>query len=308
MYNLSINAEFNLWNQIFPEFTIDDYIFILPPANIIGDTYIPLGFIKSFEKYRRKKVYIAASGYLSAHKKVINLFSFESNKVKFLDQQSFQIVTEIYCNGPYIVFLDKIDKRFFANQLASIVHPGFGSDAINWIQKGISLYDLYKIHLNLDSNIVINYHHSTSLQDSKALQLFNDMGLKSQKTVIIFPDTNTIKWNSIEFINDLAELLINNNFKVIIDTNNSRSFNNFKNTQLELGVIVPFINLCGFSIILRSGMADITNGSSSKRVILYPSHTYKSTFTLASLGTDLIELVHEENNGWIDSLLNFFKL
>jgi hypothetical protein len=306
MHNLSIYSELNLWNQIFPEFTLEDYVFILPPANILGDSYIPLGFIESFEKYRRKKVYIAASGYLSAHKKAIDLFSFDTNKVQFLEKESFDMITEIYCNGPYIIFLDKTHKRFFANQLASIVHPGFGSDVINWIQKGISLYDLYKIHLNLDSKIIFNHHQYTSQQDSRALELFNQFELKLKKSVIIFPDTNSIKWNNIEFINDLVDLLIYNDFNVIIDSNNPLFLKKFNVIQLELGIIVPFMNLCGFSVILRSGMADVTNGSSSKRAILYPSHNHKSIFTLSSIESDLIEVVYEENNDWLDSVFNFF--
>ena len=81
----------------------------------------------------------------------------------------------------------------------------------------------------------------------------------------------------------------------------------FNVIQLELGIIVPFMNLCGFSIILRSGMADVTNGTSSKRAILYPSHSDKSIFTLSSIGSDLIEVVYEETNDWINSVFNFFS-
>ena len=307
MHNLSINFELNLWSQVFPEFTIDDYVFVLPPTNILGDSYIAMGYIDSFEKYRRKKVFIAASVNLSAHKKITDLHTGMLGKLRFLDKKSFEIITEIYCNGPYIVYTDINNKRFFANQLASIVHPGFGSDAINWIQKGISVYDLYKIHLNLNSNVIFENHLNTDLQNLSALELFNKLNFKIKKTVIIFPDTHSIKWNNIQFIDDLANILIANDYDIIVDSNNTINFPNFNTIKLELGLIVPFMNLCGFSIILRSGMADVTNGSISRRVILYPSNSDKVTFKLPSARGNVIELVHGDGNDCINSVLDFFN-
>jgi hypothetical protein len=66
------------------------------------------------------------------------------------------------------------------------------------------------------------------------------------------------------------------------------------------------MDLCGFSIILRSGMADLTNGTYSKRAILYPTESYMSTFSLSNNGWNLIELVPNYNINWFNLIHKYF--
>jgi len=250
---------------------------------------------------------VAASSNISAHKKVIDLFFNFYNRIRYLDKSSFELVTEIYCNGPYFIFLDNKEKRYFANKLASIIHPGFGSNTISWIQNGLSIYDLYRIHLNLDSTITFNYHLVSENQKLIALELFNKLKLKPNKTILLFPDSHTLKWHNNDFITELIKYFEHLNYDVIIDSNNSKYASESRTTQLELGIIVPFMDLCGFSIILRSGMADLTNGTHSKRAILYPTESYMSTFSLSDNGWNLIELVPNDNINWFDLIETNFS-
>jgi hypothetical protein len=160
--------------------------------------------------------------------------------------------------------------------------------------------------LSLDCYAPFQSHEVREVDRLDAEKLFHDWGFRKGASVVIFPDAHNIKWFNLSHLAACIELLRQVGLDVIVDTSNPEFSTIAKTSHLDLKTIVPFMDLCGHSVIVRSGMADLTIGSAAKRVILYPDDVRKNLFSIAEHGGDLVEIAALEMHEWATLITNYF--
>jgi hypothetical protein len=298
---LTLDDERKIWTQAFLGFSENHFVFVLPAANILGDAYLALGFAKAFEASRGLEVVVAASANHSSHRKAIHLYNIPAHKVAYLDNDSFRFVTSVYTNGPFYRYLNGYpEKQMSASRIGKVIHPGFGSSDIDWAAKGIQLFDLYRILLGIGPRALFHHHENSVHHVLQANALFAELKLRKGKTVVVFPDAFSLSGIKKDvFLSIIKEFQICG-FDVLVDSKDEEFSDIALRTFIDLPLIVPFLNLCGFSVINRSGMADITLKSTAKKWILYPNKLLQSVYSNSKEGENIVDVTASNSQEWSD--------
>ena len=305
---LTLQNEKNIWTQIFPNFSDNHYVFVLPPVNILGDAYIALGFIKAFEDLTGLEVLVAASANHASHRKAILLHGIAAHKVAYIDFSSFRVIASLYTNGPFYRYLEGYpEKKLWASRVAKVIHPGFGTGDLEWASKGIQLFDLYRILLGLGPRAKFQHHVASHQDELQAEVLFSKHKLRRGRTVVVFPDANSIAGIEMEVVRSLVEEFQRCEFDVIVDSNKEEFSDIVPVTYIDLRLVVPFLNICGFAVITRSGMADITLQSAAQKLILYPNKMLQSVYSNIKEGRDIFELIISGSEDWAEVTRRFTR-
>lgn len=139
-----------------------------------------------------------------------------------------------------------------------------------------------------------------------AKRKFHRLGLKVGKTVVIFPNANTHMIKNKGFWRKISAALKNHGFSVI--SNSKRGEKNISGidyVDLELNEILPFVELAGYIISIRSGICDLLASSNATKFILYPDVKSRAFDTITAYRYNsgkLEELII--NNGNSDRISN----
>jgi len=301
---LPLTDELTLWQRVFPSITIDDQVFILPPTESIGDSYIPLGFIPAYQAQQHRRVFVAASARFRSHRRMLELFGPAIERLQYLDDSSYDYVVDVYNNGPYFRVNKDQPRLTGANKLANVVHPGFGSNAVSWMDRRLPIFDIYRIHLGLDRLARFSPHPVSQDSAQAAALRFDELGLRAGQTVILYPDVRTVTGVGPAEIEQCVARCRALGLDAVIDSERAAYSAWAPVVRLSLDQIVPFMDQCGHALIVRSGMADLSLASSARRVILYPNTRMIDTFSIVEHGGQVGEFSIDQA-GWLDGLTGF---
>lgn len=248
--------------------------FLISPYGI-GDTYLILSHLKEFRLQNNVNKLILGI-VKESHGSIIKLFPDVVDKVVILDDFKMKYCEKNEFGPGYPIVLHS--EHFLSNSMQSVM--GY---------KGITLNDSYKLLLNIDINSDNIRPHISQELKTKAKKKFSDYGLKEGKTVLIAPNAVTINdtcINPLDWVY-LSKELHNRGYDIAFLSNqiDYQSISFAKSVTFEISETVPFIDLCGYFISLRSGICDVSFTANCHKYILYPNQKWfsSSLFSCTSL-------------------------
>lgn len=249
--------------------------FLVSPYGI-GDTYIILSYLEEFKK--ANNVNKLTLGIVKKnHQSLIELFPDAADKIIFLENFEMRYCKKnIFSSGKIMVLHS---ENFLSNASQSIM--GF---------KGFTLNDSYKLLLNININSRNKKPIISNNLRLRAKKRFDEYGLKENKTVIIAPNAVSISDNQIsnnEWV-VLSEKLSRNGYDIVFLSHQKeyQSIPFSKSVYFEISETIPFIELCGYFISIRSGICDVAATANCYKYILYPDIDWfsGSLYSCTSLG------------------------
>lgn len=264
----------------------------------LGDTYIICSLISDFIKLNKiQNLFLIVK---PGHDEVIKLFN-------------LSVKTVVVKNMSEVIHLCKL---FGQKKLGNIyvAHPNYIKDSsltslIGY--KGFNLADMYRAMLNipLDSSLQLP-RSPKKMSDSH----FRKLGLVKHKSIILFPEANSIDAINSQIWESIADYYKKSGFFVFSSV--SKSINVVKGTQ---SVNIPIANIRevasfgGYVIALRSGICEVMSTSKAKMMVLYPDiDWYSGPFILGSslvkmqLNTTVTEIVVHNNHKVSNQVLTRF--
>lgn len=141
---------------------------------------------------------------------------------------------------------------------------------------GFNLFSQTLAYLNIESKQELTMPKFAD-DDKYIKKIFDDNALIPGKTVLLVPYAKSVRSISLLFWNKLARKLVDYGFSVCTNTtgpmeppvaNTTGVFIPFPNS-------VPFLEMAGATIGLRSGFQDVTNTAKCLKITLYPENNYK---------------------------------
>ncbi|HEY5587882.1 MAG TPA: hypothetical protein VIK86_02885 [Candidatus Paceibacterota bacterium] len=212
-------------------------------------------------------------------------------------------LTEMPRNG-FLNILKLFFKKYFNFKPGNIViaHPNFvnRNDFKKIGKNSLNNFDVYKNMFALPEG---NSEEIPIIPESaieSASRIFDKYKFRKGLTVLIAPGANSL--NSFPDIlwNIFIEKLITMGLDVVI---NDESIVHKKSVNLKLGLleIVPFINMGGYFVSIRSGMCELVSIAKCVKVIIYPD-AIQSESVILSYGMEknvhngqLLEVVYKNN-------------
>lgn len=237
----------------------DEFVFLSSTG--IGDLYLKLLLINGLkETLGTQKISI---GYLKQkHIGVINLFRKDIYKIYKLNEDEINQLSE-YSSKP---------------SLGTVSHP---YNTINKFQSigfhNFNFLDLIKLQFNIP--LEFNNYCKPSLTNEINLIVrskMDELGVELNQAVLIAPTAVTFKPISTDFWIDMIDILIRRGRKVLL-LEKSLNFKNYSNANLiyidfPLEEAISITNYCGSFIGYRSGICDLVESSTAKKVIIYPEN------------------------------------
>jgi hypothetical protein len=270
-----------------------EFYFICPGG--LGDTFIACLLAEEFLKnHPGKKINLI----IKPGQKDIPVLFPTINKIYFLPPQD-----------PYQYNLFKKPapgKLFFC-------HPRVNPQVLAAIGKdNFTLFDAYRTILKLPANreqTAASPQISPALRNS-ALEKFKNYNLPPGKTAILCPQANSLETLPLEFWEKLAQNLKKNNWTVC--TNVIGKEVPVKDTvpiNFSIAEAIPFAELAGRVIALRSGLCDILSSAEIRLEILYPDQPWcggtifsGASLKLMKISKNAREYILDKNN--LDKTIN----
>ena len=227
----------------------------------IGDTYNACSLLKYFLKNNNT---ISLLMVVKPSQREIPSFFF-GNNVKVVEMETPGM--------EFLFFLKQITKRYSSLKTGkmSIVHPYFfnNADFQKMGKNKLNIYGVYKKMLGIPNSIVSEVPIISKNASISSSKLFNELKLKKGHTVLIAPNANSIKEIPIEFWNALISQLLSKDIMVVI---NGGEFHHDHcvNVNMNLSEVIPFVNLAGYFISIRSGLCDLVLSAKCTKIIIYP--------------------------------------
>jgi len=141
--------------------------------------------------------------------------------------------------------------------------------------KNINLLDICKLTLNLDFKAEISMPVIDEKYRISAEEKFKNHHLRQGKTVIIAPEARTVEVLGVSFWKELVKELKEKGYDVFLNAIDKDSiFDGVEYEFVSFGEIIPFANLCGHVISVRSGLCDILAVSDCRLHVIYPRQQY----------------------------------
>jgi hypothetical protein len=136
-----------------------------------------------------------------------------------------------------------------------------------------------KITAGLDPDAAIVRHTVKESDRVQAEQIFRSLGLKQGRTVFVSPQANSCPSLDARFCRRLCDRIHKKGYDVFMNLAGSANDVPAAGTVfLPLSTVSPFCNLCGYGIVLRSGICEIISGSAAQFHILYPDRRFQGVF------------------------------
>jgi len=148
---------------------------------------------------------------------------------------------------------------------------------------GLSNIDMIKCILGLPLYVSPIRPLPLSKSILEAAKIFQENNLPAGKTILLAPLARSYPcrlpktWfeNIINLLNDEGFVVVNNisnkaAFSSVDDINNEEKFNGTIPIKLPIDLVIPFAELCGNFLGIRSGLCDLLAFSNVKKIIIYP--------------------------------------
>lgn len=262
--NLSHGSK--LYSSILDNFGEDVYILISPWKGT-GDVYYLCKYLPAFLKKKSITNYVwLVCGKSEAS--VIGLFDncVDASRCLVYDGESLRNL--LY----YATFVDLIDKRVFCMHQVSPVHT---SSICGYFagRNGLSMERMTRdVILDLDSSCEVIFPNFKN--DDTVDVFFEDNGLIPGKTVIVSPYSVSAMELSIDFWQEIVDILIDNGYTVCTNSVGP-SEPVLKNTVpifFKYAHAKCYLEKAGYFIGMRSGLCDIVDNVRCKKAYVYPSN------------------------------------
>lgn len=136
---------------------------------------------------------------------------------------------------------------------------------------GFSAADLFPIYSNTDFKEDTNAQYDPMTAELESW--FTSKGCIEGRTVLLTPYAVSVSLIENEFWENLSVLLKSMNFAVITNIGGKKELpiRGTYGVSVPINSLVPFANKCGYVIGVRSGIFDIMEQSSAKKIVLYPN-------------------------------------
>lgn len=240
----------------------DDWYFLSPYG--AGDTYMVCVLAKAFKKKFKGKIHLIVK---PSHKKIADLFKADIDECIVYKPSRFNP----FKNFPQVIL------RGLEKGKISPVHPIHSKNGRALLDRmnehEINFFEVYKNFFELEDAVpsipVIPEEAAKSAE-----KRFNELGLEKGKTVLLAPEAFSIKGVENVFWESLSKELQNKGYKTY--------FNNI-NSDLSFAELIPFADLCGNVVSIRSGICDVLNSTNANMFVLYNDLATYSSYSLKSL-------------------------
>jgi hypothetical protein len=136
----------------------------------------------------------------------------------------------------------------------------------------VNYIDLQKILLRLPVSTAPSPPEITSELRDRASALFRSYDLTPASTLVIFPYAQSLKFDAIEGLIELGRQAREIGLTVCTAAHgDEQQISGTKRIELTFDILVPFCELAGYVVALRSGIGDMLANASNRKVYVYPS-------------------------------------
>lgn len=173
-------------------------------------------------------------------------------------------------------------QLFFAHPRARL---GMQLDILGY--KEIHLVDLYRVLFSLKPDRPLLQPAVTEAAWASARQRFQEYEFPEKRTVLLSPEATSTGILSETLWQAIAEYFCDRGYKVIllVSPNSYFLLPGLPRVYFPLSEAIPFTELCGTVISLRSGFCDLIATAQTNLVVLYPDQAFHTgtVYTCASL-------------------------
>lgn len=228
----------------------------------IGETYLLCSMLNYFQRKDLKIVLISTK---TNHESIFRLFSSNVERyciVPDLFTKSFNHCRSVVGGGIFSICHSKLWSEFYCN-------------------KNSTQLDKLKELALIDRDAKISLPTISEASKKQAKKLFESLNLKENKTVIVAPEAKSCMSLDRNFYKSLCRKLKEKGYAVFLNvTDISNSLADTKQSFLPIELVVPFADLCGHIISVRSGFCEVASSSNAKFHVIYPDKDFFELFPL----------------------------
>jgi hypothetical protein len=143
-----------------------------------------------------------------------------------------------------------------------------------------------KITAGINPSAIIEHHENKEIYKTKAKELFKKLDLKQNQTVLIAPEAKSCQALDEIFCQNICRGLREKGYDVFLNlTSFANKVSYAKSTFLPLSIAMPFCDLCGHVVAIRSGFCDVISSTKAKLHIIYRDQCYKNVFPIKDIAT-----------------------
>jgi len=266
----------------------DDWFFFIDYG--IGDTLFLCSLMKEFKRKNGGRIVLISR---DSHEKIAKMFQ-DIDAYIPIDSKFKKLNSKAICSSRVIRKGKIFIPHPYSNSALFIMSEMIG-------YKDFNLFDMYRVILNLpvDSEMA---QPDFSVHDTGPIKDFlyqNDCD--PGKTVMLFPSANSIKSVGKDFWIELILCLVENGFKVIVNSESKEGFFNHRNVinvNMNLTATVALCLVVESVIASRSGICDLLAMGDKKITVLYPSVEAQKNLSLKAIFNKIknsTELVIDES-------------
>ena len=154
------------------------------------------------------------------------------------------------------------------------------------IEGGKTHLEQLKETVGISPDVSIIHHKSKEKYKDRAKELFRNLELKLNKTVLLSTEAKSCKSLDEAFIRKLCENLKENGYDVFLNiTKSNENASYAKSIFLPLTIAREFCDLCGYVVAVRSGFCDLISNTNARLHIIYPDKIFQRVFPMKEKAT-----------------------
>ena len=277
---------YDIYSKFINKYGSNAFLFLTGAAT--GDTYI---YSMLFEAYSKKEYpnsinVIGVFG--NSGIDIANLFRINNAQAYSLDEFRYLWKLSMFVKPEY-VHIKSMHYHVIYRHIAILMHL----EGLH----GFNLLSLSEAFLGIEDNAIINPpifdNDKNFLND-----LFSKNSLIPGKTVLIAPYAKSVRQIPVSFWKKLADQLSQQGYKVCTNSIGIQEppIEGTIAMQIPHSVSVPFLEMAGITIGLRSGFQDITNTANCLKITLYPIKNFdRSIVCDINHSYSLIDMYNRKN-------------
>ncbi len=286
IFHTKIMIGYQLYSNFIDKYGSNAYLFLTGAAT--GDTYIYSMLFEAFSKkeYPNSNNVIGVFG--NSGIDIANLFRINQAEAYGLDEFRYLWNLSMFTRPEY-VHIKCMHYHVIYRHIAILMHL----EGLH----GFNLLSLSEAFLGIEDNAIINPpifdNDKNILKD-----LFKENNLTPGKTVLIAPYAKSVRQIPILFWKKLADKLSEQGYKVCTNSIGIQEppIEGTIAMQIPHSVSVPFLEMAGITIGLRSGFQDITNTANCLKITLYPTNNFDRSIACdINQSYSLIDMYSQKN-------------
>ena len=235
-----------------------------------GDLFFVLGFMRAFRKIHGGDVSIRFLADTDGKFRLLNLFKQDIDFGEFVPELARVSNQEI------AEWCEESGRDKFAPGSLIRLHPYLFSDGQYQISSllrnpgCLHLVELFKTALRLPLNIAPGFPVIRDELMREAKLSFNNYSLLEKNTVIIFPYAQTLAFDAMPVLSAFAKIAVEAGLTVCSAVyGDEQPVPNTRPIRVSFDTLIPFCELAGYVVSLRSGIGDMLSNAILKKAILY---------------------------------------